>query len=51
MRGAALLVVPFVRHKLVGTVARVISGAALIALSFRRGAIRERYGNWSRLLV
>jgi Vitamin K epoxide reductase family len=50
--GAALLVVPFVYESdFPGTIASVISGAALIALSFRRGPIRERYGNWSRLLV
>jgi hypothetical protein len=50
--GAALLAVPLVYETdSVGTAASVISGAALIALSFRRGAIRERYGNWSRVLV
>jgi hypothetical protein len=50
--GAALLVVPFVyQTDFAGTVASVISGAALIALSIRRGPIRERYGKWSRLLV
>lgn len=50
--GAALLALPFAYETdLIGTVAIVISGVTLIALSFRRGAIRERYGNWSRLLV
>ncbi len=26
-------------------------GAALIGLSLRRGAIKERYGRWNRLIV
>ena len=29
----------------------MLLGAALIALSLRRGPIRERYGDWSRLIV
>jgi len=29
----------------------VVLGSALIALSIRRGAIRERYGSWQRLIV
>lgn len=33
------------------TAADVAIGAALIALSFRRGAVRERYGSWDRRLV
>jgi nucleoside-diphosphate-sugar epimerase len=50
--GAALLIVPFVYEAdFAGTIVSVLSGAALIGLSFRRGAIRERYGNWDRLLV
>ena len=31
--------------------AGIALGAALIALSLRRGPIRERYGDWSRLIV
>lgn len=50
--GLALAIVPFVyKADLLGTVAVVAAGITLIALSFRRGAIRERYGNWSKLLV
>ncbi len=29
----------------------LILGAALVALSVRRGPIRERYGNWNRWIV
>ncbi|MFV0624305.1 NAD-dependent epimerase/dehydratase family protein [Sphingomonas sp. ac-8] len=32
-------------------VGSLVAGAALIALSLRRGAIGERYGNWNRLIV
>ena len=50
--GATLFVTPFVYDAdLVATVASIVSGAALIVLSIRRGPIRDRYGNWSRLLV
>jgi nucleoside-diphosphate-sugar epimerase len=50
--GATLVVTPFVYDAdLVATAARIVLGAALIALSVRRGPIRNRYGNWSRLLV
>jgi hypothetical protein len=50
--GAALLVTPFVYEvDLIATATSVASGVALIGLSIRRGAIRGRYGNWSRLLV
>jgi hypothetical protein len=27
------------------------TGLALIALSFRRGPIREQYGDWNRLII
>ena len=50
--GAALFVTPFLYD--VGglqLVASLVAGAALIALSFRRGAIKERYGGWNRLIV
>jgi hypothetical protein len=33
------------------TIATTASGVSLIALSFRRGLVREQYGEWSRLLV
>ncbi|WOH53259.1 NAD-dependent epimerase/dehydratase family protein [Bradyrhizobium sp. sBnM-33] len=50
--GAALFVTPFVYGAdMVATIASVVSGVALIALSVRRGPIRDRYGNWSRVLV
>jgi nucleoside-diphosphate-sugar epimerase len=50
--GAALIAIPFFYETdLAGAIASVIAGAALIGLSFRRGEIRERYGNWNRLLV
>lgn len=50
--GAALIVAPFVldasgTHNL----ANGIIGILLIALSFRRGAIRERYGSWDRRII
>jgi hypothetical protein len=47
-----LFVTPFIYNAdLVATVVSIISGAALIGLSVRRGPIRDRYGNWNRLLV
>jgi hypothetical protein len=50
--GAVLLVVPFMfETDFAGATFSVISATALIILSFRRGVIRERYGNWGRLLV
>jgi nucleoside-diphosphate-sugar epimerase len=49
--GAALFITPFAYDAdIAATVVRAASGAALIALSFRRGPIRERYGSWSRLM-
>jgi hypothetical protein len=50
--GAALMAAPFMFAA--STSAGVISmvlGAALIVLSIRRGRIRERYGNWNRLVI
>jgi hypothetical protein len=50
--GAALLATPFMFEA--GTAATVNSlacGIALVALSVRRGPIRQRYGAWSRLVV
>jgi nucleoside-diphosphate-sugar epimerase len=50
--GAALFVTPFMYDAdVVATTASIASGAALIALSLRRGPIRGRYGAWNRLLV
>ncbi|MHA6646153.1 NAD-dependent epimerase/dehydratase family protein [Mesorhizobium sp. A623] len=50
--GAALFVTPFLYAAgLVATIVSIASGAALIALSIRRGPIKERYGNWNRLII
>ena len=50
--GAALLVTPFLYGA--GTIATLVSlasGAGLIALSLRRGTVRQRYGSWQKLIV
>jgi hypothetical protein len=50
--GAALFVTPFVyAASITATIASTACGVALVALSIRRGSIRERYGGWSRLIV
>ena len=50
--GAALMSAPFIfTAGITTTIASVVLGLSLIALSLRRGLIRERYGNWSRLIV
>ena len=50
--GAVLLAVPFVLDADVAQTAFTLAaGIAIAALSVRRGAIRHRYGPWSRLLV
>ena len=50
--GAALVGAPFMfAPGMAATIVSVVLGVALIALSLRRGLIRERYGNWSRLIV
>jgi len=50
--GAALLVVPFAYEMDTATAAyTAAAGIAIVALSLRRGAIRERYGPWRRWLV
>lgn len=50
--GAALLVAPFVLDAPAASLGSSLAcGAALIALSMRRGPIRQRYGGWNRLLV
>jgi hypothetical protein len=50
--GAVLMAAPFMFSA--STVASVVSmllGAAVVVLSIRRGSIRERYGNWNRLII
>ena len=50
--GAALLVTPFVYDAdAAQIIASLACGAALIGLSLRRGAIRERYAGWQKLIV
>jgi nucleoside-diphosphate-sugar epimerase len=50
--GAALMAAPFVfGASTVTSVVSVVLGAALFVLSIRRGPIRERYGNWNRLII
>ncbi len=50
--GAALMAVPFMfGGSMVATIVSLILGAALVVLSVRRGPIRERYGNWDRLVI
>lgn len=50
--GAVLIAAPFlVDTSMPNLVASVIAGVALVALSFRRGPIRERYGNWNRRII
>ncbi|QRM35935.1 vitamin K epoxide reductase family protein [Microvirga sp. VF16] len=50
--GLALFATPFIYGaSMTATIASVACGAALVALSIRRGPIRERYGSWSRLVV
>ena len=50
--GAALMAVPFVLDAPAASMwSSLACGAALIALSFPRGRISQRYGAWNRLLV
>jgi nucleoside-diphosphate-sugar epimerase len=50
--GAALLATPFLLHaSMAATINSVACGLALIALSFRRGSVRQRYGTWQPLIV
>jgi hypothetical protein len=50
--GLTLFATPFIYGaSMTATVASVACGAALVALSIRRGAIREQYGSWSRVVV
>jgi hypothetical protein len=50
--GAALVAVPFIYGADVETTAfTVAAGIAIAALSVRRGAMRGRYGDWSKRLA
>lgn len=50
--GAALMAAPFmVEAEMVATIVSVVLGIAIIALSVRGGPIRERYGDWNRLIT
>jgi nucleoside-diphosphate-sugar epimerase len=50
--GAALFVTPFAYGAgTVQVVASLLCGAALIALSFRRGPVHQRYGAWQAWIV
>ena len=50
--GAALMAAPFMfAAGMAATIVSVVLGVALIALSMRRGLIRERYGDWGRLII
>ncbi len=50
--GVALLITPFAYGAdWLATVASLLCSVALIALSMRRGPIRNRYGAWNRLIV
>jgi hypothetical protein len=50
--GAALLVTPFLYGAdTAATLASVICGLALAALSLRRGPIGQRYGTWQKLIA
>jgi hypothetical protein len=50
--GLTLFATPFIYGaSMTATITSVACGAALIALSIRRGPIRERYGSWSRVVV
>ena len=50
--GAALMAAPFMfASGMAATIASVVLGLGLIALSLRGSLIRERYGNWDRLII
>ena len=50
--GAALMASPFMfTAGMPATIVSVVLGAGLIVLSLRRGPIRERYGNWDRVII
>jgi nucleoside-diphosphate-sugar epimerase len=50
--GAALLITPFpFDASTAAMINSIVCGVSLIALSFRRGPIRQRYGTWQPLIV
>lgn len=50
--GAAALATPFLFEAgMVHSVANVVIGLSLIALSIRRGAVKGRYGGWDRFII
>jgi len=50
--GAALIATPLIFDaSMVTMIVSIMLGAGLVLLSIRRGPIRERYGNWNRLIV
>ena len=50
--GAALFVTPFASGaNMTATAASILCGAGLIALSLRRGAVKQRYGSWQKMIV
>lgn len=50
--GAALLVTPFLFDAgSTHTIASIVAGLALMALSLRRGRVREHYGSWDRRIA
>ena len=52
LMGCALIAVPFIfASSTTATVISVALGALLVALSWQRGAIKERYSSWSRWIV
>ena len=52
LMGAALMAAPFLFvASTTATVVSVLLGLALMGLSLRRGTIRERYGNWDRVIA
>jgi nucleoside-diphosphate-sugar epimerase len=50
--GAALMLSPFVfAGNTAALLVSVVAGAALMALSIRRGPVHERYGSWDRVIA
>ena len=50
--GGALIAAPFMfGGNLITIIVSIVLGLALIALSVRRGLIREHYGNWDRNII
>jgi hypothetical protein len=50
--GASLMATPFMfPGDTVALLVSLVAGAALMALSIRRGSIHERYGAWDRVIA